>query len=267
MTRPTPPKSPRPPTRERRARRAALALGGGDGSGGRAALRQAPAGTGLHDAVLCCAAMPQDSISTTSVKLPLLTDRLRLDALRVEDAPAMFAYRSDPEVGRYQGWIPADIDEVVTFIERNAEVTLGQRDTWFQLAIRPREADTLLGDLGLHFTANHQEAEARHQHRAGAAGSGLRGGGPTRGPRPALRPAGPASRLRLGGSAQRSVRAAARVARHAPRGALSSEPLVSRRLGRRSDLRAAARRVDGVDGPERRVARLSADRPSAAWPA
>lgn len=97
--------------------------------------------------------------STTSVKLPLLTDRLRLDALRVVDAAAMFAYRSDPAVSRYQGWIPASIDEVAAFIERNTKVTLGQRDTWFQLAIRPHDAHTLLGDLGLHFTASHQEAE------------------------------------------------------------------------------------------------------------
>lgn len=103
--------------------------------------------------------MPSLLTSTTTVKLPLLTDRLRLDVLRVGDAPAMFAYRSDPEVGRYQGWIPASVDEVVTFIEGNAKVTLGQRDSWFQLAIRPHNADTLLGDLGLHFTANHEEAE------------------------------------------------------------------------------------------------------------
>lgn len=72
----------------------------------------------------------------------------------------MFAYRSDPEVRRYQDWSPEDVDEVVAFIERNARVELGERDTWYQLAIRPRQADrALIGDLGLHFTANRAEAE------------------------------------------------------------------------------------------------------------
>ncbi len=72
----------------------------------------------------------------------------------------MFAYRSDPEVSRYQDWSPASIDEVAAFIERMAKVELGERDSWYQLAIRPRDADaTLIGDLGLHFTANRAEAE------------------------------------------------------------------------------------------------------------
>ena len=92
--------------------------------------------------------------------LPLLSERLRLDPLRPDDAAALFAYRSDPEVSRYQGWkLPVTRDDIDAFIQANAEVRLGQRDTWSQLAMRPRDGATLLGDVGLHFTANKDEAE------------------------------------------------------------------------------------------------------------
>jgi len=89
----------------------------------------------------------------------LITGRLVLDPLRVDDAETMFKYRSDPDVGRYQGWTPRTVDEVVAFIRSNATVTPGQRDTWSQLAIRFRGTTTLIGDLGLHFTSNKDEAE------------------------------------------------------------------------------------------------------------
>lgn len=89
----------------------------------------------------------------------LVTDRLLIGPLSAADAEAMFAYRSDPEVGRYQGWMPATIDEVGAFIRENAKVAPGQRGSWMQLAIRLRDANTLVGDIGLHFTANREEAE------------------------------------------------------------------------------------------------------------
>ncbi len=36
----------------------------------------------------------------------IVTERLVLRALRADDAETMFAYRSDPEIMRYQGWDP-----------------------------------------------------------------------------------------------------------------------------------------------------------------
>lgn len=91
--------------------------------------------------------------------LPLLTSRLRIEPLRLDDAAAMFAYRSNAEVARYQGWIPTSVEEVEAFLRKQLDAELGRRDSWTQLAIRPREEQTLLGDLGLHFTANKDEAE------------------------------------------------------------------------------------------------------------
>lgn len=96
---------------------------------------------------------------TADTPAPINAERLRLAQLRLEDAEAVFAYRSQPDVARYQGWRPSSVDEVTEFIRKNATVGLGERDTWYQLAIRLQHEDTLIGDIGLHFTSNKDEAE------------------------------------------------------------------------------------------------------------
>jgi RimJ/RimL family protein N-acetyltransferase len=76
----------------------------------------------------------------------LVTPRLRLDPLRPGDAPALYAYRGDPAVFRFQGWRPADVEAARAFIDRQqAEPSVG----WFQRAIRLREDGPLIGDLGV----------------------------------------------------------------------------------------------------------------------
>jgi RimJ/RimL family protein N-acetyltransferase len=47
---------------------------------------------------------------------PLVTERLLLRRSRPEDAEAISAYRSDPEVHRYQGWDRTDAEGVLTDI-------------------------------------------------------------------------------------------------------------------------------------------------------
>ena len=79
--------------------------------------------------------------------MELVTARLRLDALRPEDAEALFAYRADPVVARFQGWCPADLDEVRGFIE--AQPSQPMPVGWFQRAIRLRGENGLIGDLGM----------------------------------------------------------------------------------------------------------------------
>jgi RimJ/RimL family protein N-acetyltransferase len=83
-----------------------------------------------------------------------LTDRLVIDALHRDDAEALFRYRSDPEVSRYQGWQPGSIDDAVRFIETCAAIEPDTPGTWFQRAIRLRATGTLIGDVGLHFVAD-----------------------------------------------------------------------------------------------------------------
>jgi RimJ/RimL family protein N-acetyltransferase len=85
--------------------------------------------------------------------MKLATARLQLDALRRDDAAALFACRADPAVSRYQGWRPASLDQAAGFIERQQAVTFDTPGSWFQFAIRLRDGGELIGDLGLHFVA------------------------------------------------------------------------------------------------------------------
>ncbi|NUO73476.1 MAG: GNAT family N-acetyltransferase [Frateuria sp.] len=74
------------------------------------------------------------------------TPRLRIDRLLPGDAQALYAYRGDPVVARFQGWRPADADATLAFIGRQpGEPSIG----WFQRAIRLREEGALIGDLGV----------------------------------------------------------------------------------------------------------------------
>lgn len=78
--------------------------------------------------------------------MELTTARLLLDRLRPDDAAALYACRSDPAVARYQGWRPTSVGEVNVFIDAQAEPVPG---LWFQRAIRLRDGNTLIGDLGV----------------------------------------------------------------------------------------------------------------------
>lgn len=79
--------------------------------------------------------------------MELVTARLRIDALRPDDAGALFALRSDPAIARYQGWQPADLAAARAFIDRQSPAAIP--GGWFQRAIRLREDGTLIGDLGV----------------------------------------------------------------------------------------------------------------------
>lgn len=80
--------------------------------------------------------------------MELVTDRLKLDALQMADAPGLFGYRADPEVWRYQNWRPESLAEVERFIHKQSTITTPNAGQWCQRAIRLRADDTLIGDLG-----------------------------------------------------------------------------------------------------------------------
>ncbi|HLZ82460.1 MAG TPA: GNAT family protein [Caulobacteraceae bacterium] len=81
----------------------------------------------------------------------IVTDRLRIDDLVPGDAPALFDYRSDPEVARFQSWSFASVEETRAFIVRNASSPFGENGAWYQLAVRSAATGELVGDLGVHF--------------------------------------------------------------------------------------------------------------------
>jgi len=88
--------------------------------------------------------------------MELETPRLRLDALRLDDAPALYGYRSDPEVSRYQNWRPASQAEVERFIRRQAAICSPAPEQWMQRAIRLCADGTLVGDLAFCVSADGQ---------------------------------------------------------------------------------------------------------------
>jgi RimJ/RimL family protein N-acetyltransferase len=79
----------------------------------------------------------------------ILTSRLRIRRLRPGDAPAIFAYRNDPAVARFQSWQPLSEEELRGFIARLDADDPGRPDSAFQFAVARRADDALLGDLYL----------------------------------------------------------------------------------------------------------------------
>jgi aminoglycoside 6'-N-acetyltransferase len=80
---------------------------------------------------------------------PLVTERLRLRRSRPEDAEAISAYRSDPDVHRQQGWERTDPDGVRADIEEMAGRAPGEPGGWVQFSVEERDGGRLVGDVGL----------------------------------------------------------------------------------------------------------------------
>ncbi|MEW9623117.1 GNAT family N-acetyltransferase [Rhodanobacter geophilus] len=103
--------------------------------------------------------------------MELVTARLRLDALREGDAEALFRYRADPDVCRYQGWRPAALADAERFIGDQSAMTEPSHGQWFQRAIRDRDDGVLIGDIG--FCVADAQAEFGITLAPAAQGKGL----------------------------------------------------------------------------------------------
>jgi RimJ/RimL family protein N-acetyltransferase len=79
----------------------------------------------------------------------ILTKRLALTPLVAADAPALFAYSSNAAVSKYQAWEPSSLEDAYAYINEPLEFDVP--GTWFQLGIRDRASDLLIGDLAVHF--------------------------------------------------------------------------------------------------------------------
>ncbi len=80
--------------------------------------------------------------------VPLATERLLLRRSAPEDAEAISAYRSDPQVRRHQGWERTDADHIRAEIRQMASRAPGQDGGWVQLSVLDRGSGTLVGDVG-----------------------------------------------------------------------------------------------------------------------
>lgn len=78
------------------------------------------------------------------------TPRLLIRPLQLADSATVFAYRSDPEVMRFQMWRPSGEREVRQFIRDQRGLTPGLPGHWFQFGIVDQQSGLLVGDCGLH---------------------------------------------------------------------------------------------------------------------
>ncbi len=77
----------------------------------------------------------------------LKTQRLQLRPLQESDLPTFAAYRSDPEVARYQSWTPPySLDQAVAFLEGMKCAEPGMPGTWYQLAAELQGQPGIIGD-------------------------------------------------------------------------------------------------------------------------
>lgn len=75
------------------------------------------------------------------------TQRLTLRRLEPADAEFVFAYRNDPKVARFQGWVPLAAQDVVDHALSLAPHALGAPEVWHQIVVVRTDDLIVLGDL------------------------------------------------------------------------------------------------------------------------
>ena len=80
----------------------------------------------------------------------LETKRLIIRPVSLTDKEAVFEYRSDQEINKYQSWIPQNIQDVENFIKRTSR-QLNVPETWFQFVLIDKDIGQIIGDIGIHF--------------------------------------------------------------------------------------------------------------------
>ena len=102
----------------------------------------------------------------------LETERLVLRTVRDGDAPAIYAYRSRADVGKYQTRYRR-LAEARRLIKRVRGIELNTPDTWHQLAVLEKSGGALIGDLGMHFTGSeNRQAEIAYTIAPACQGKG-----------------------------------------------------------------------------------------------
>lgn len=84
---------------------------------------------------------------------PIETERLRLRALNLQDAPVVHAYRTHADVARFQRWGTGSIESIEADIQAMNTSTIGTPGQWYQVGIYLRGTGTLIGDCGLRVSA------------------------------------------------------------------------------------------------------------------
>lgn len=97
----------------------------------------------------------------------------RLRRMNPRDLAAFQAYRSIPELGRYQGWTPMSDTEAGNFLDEMFRAPLFTPGRWVQLGIAEPETDVLVGDIGLFLSADGTTGEVGYTLQPTSQGRGI----------------------------------------------------------------------------------------------
>jgi ribosomal-protein-alanine N-acetyltransferase len=97
----------------------------------------------------------------------------RLRRLHTRDRAAFQAYRSLPELGRYQGWSPMSDAQAHEFLDQMHRAPLFAPGHWVQLGIATLESDALVGDIGLYLSEDGSSAEVGFTLEPSSQGCGV----------------------------------------------------------------------------------------------
>lgn len=98
-------------------------------------------------------------LTRTPNLLPIHTPRLVLRKLSAADLADFQVYRTDPQVGLYQGWEISSDSEAKAFLTSMGFAQPFTPGEWYQIGIAARGTDRLIGDIGLFTSEQGTECE------------------------------------------------------------------------------------------------------------
>jgi len=111
--------------------------------------------------------------SPSSAKLPRAFARGLLRRLHASDLAAFQAYRSIPELGRFQGWPSMSESEALAFLDEMNTIPLFSLGEWVQLGIAEPATNRLIGDIGVFLAEDGHSAEVGFALEPAAQGRGV----------------------------------------------------------------------------------------------
>lgn len=78
------------------------------------------------------------------------TERLVLRHLEIQDVKALYQYRADPEIARFQSWENYTYETAEAFVQAQIAQKPDEPGTWLQYAIALADSNQLIGDCAVH---------------------------------------------------------------------------------------------------------------------
>lgn len=104
----------------------------------------------------------------------LVSERLTLRALTLDDAAALAKRRSDPDTAAYQAWeVPYPLERAAALIDDVAKLDGPTRGEWFQAAIEVTATRSAIGDVAVHLSEDGKTAQIGYTLDPAARGQGF----------------------------------------------------------------------------------------------